>query len=117
HGAAAGGVRFGQLDKSVSRSGEQDHLFGPAAQVEGKQREHVNEFEGEVAVAGRVDTVRRRAVKTQLRGHGLTIDRECRPSYSARSQWTKVRALAAVGEASGIAEKHFHIRQQPMRED
>ena len=81
-----------------------------------EQRKCVDEFDGEVAVAGSVDTVRRRAIKPQFRGHGLTIERERGSGYGARAQRTEICALAAIGEACGVAEKHFYISQQPMRD-
>ena len=81
-----------------------------------EQRERVDEFDGKIAVAGGVDTVCRWAVKPQFHSHGLTIERERRSGHRARSQRTKIRALAAIGQARSVAEKHFHIGQQPMRD-
>ena len=79
--------------------------------MESEQGKRVDEFDGEVAVAGGVHAVRCRAIKTQLRGHGLTIEGERGSGHGARSEWTKVGALAAVREAGGVAEKHFYVGQ------
>jgi hypothetical protein len=51
--------------------------------VECKQRERIDEFDGKIAVAGGVDAIRRRAIKPEFRGHGLTIERERRSSHGA----------------------------------
>ena len=76
HGAAAGGVSLGQMQETVFLRRKQEHLFRPAAQVQGEKRKRVDKFQDEIAVAGGVDAVGGWSCEAELAGHVLAVERQ-----------------------------------------
>ena len=54
--------------------------------------------------------------RTQARRHESAIQRQSCARHGARSQRTYVHTLAAIGKPVAVAQKHFDISQQPMRD-
>src|SRR5690349_14846881 len=67
HGAAARRIRFWWMNESVLLGRKQQHLFRPAAEMKTEQRKRIHEFQREVAIAGRVDTIGSRRGEAKLR--------------------------------------------------
>src|SRR5262249_17993992 len=74
HGTAACGEGLGQRDESVGIGGEQDHLFGPVAQVQHEERERLHELQDEIAIAGGVETVGGGSLESQIMCHERAVE-------------------------------------------
>ena len=79
-------------------------------------RKRSNKLQDEIAIAGGVDAVGGWRIEAQLVGHRAAVERQGRAGHRARAQGTKIQPLAAVGQAVCVAQKHFHVGQQPVRD-
>src|SRR5579864_5264214 len=79
-----------------------------------EQRQCLDEFDREIAIARRVDAVRCRSIEAKFVGHQSTIERESRSRHSTRSQRTEIQPLADVGQPVRVTQKHFNVSEQPV---
>jgi len=116
HGAAASGICFGQLDKSISGRGRTRSSLRPAAKVKREHRQRVDETRWRSHGRwSRPYCLAVGASKPTPAAIRLAIDGERRSRQPPRSQRTKVCTLAAVSKPRGIRGGTFDVGKQPVR--
>jgi hypothetical protein len=84
--------------------------------VHHQQRAGGGEFDGEVAIRDGVQRVFANAVEAELLGDEFAVDRVGGAGQRGGAERQAVDALAAVGEALGVAAEHFEIGQHVVAE-
>ena len=73
------------------------------------QRRRRNEFDREITVRHGVKGILANAVKTQLRCHGLAVDRIAGAGKGRRTQWRAVQPFTTIHHPGFIARQHFNV--------
>ena len=116
HDRRAGGERIGELDEPEFRGRPQREIGGQTREVHACDGRGRQVFEDVVAVAHRVEAVRRHAAESQLARERLAIDRERRAGQRGGSEWQSVGAGRAAGEPLAVALEHEDVGEQVVRE-
>ena len=105
----------GRLQERELLGRPEDPLLGPAREVLGDHRQDERRFEGEIAVARRVQAVGRHAVEAEGLGHVLAVDRQGRAGQGRRAQRQDVEPLPAIGQSVAVAGELLDEGQEVMR--
>ena len=112
HQRRTGGVRVGKLNEGKFRRAPQDQILAEAREVSAAKRNRKEQLGHIITIGDGIHRVACDAVKTELRGDGLTVEVDGRSSQRAGAKRADVEALAAVGEAGFVALEHFDIGEK-----
>jgi len=116
HDRRAGAEGIGNIDEVELRAGPQDHFFGKTRQMHHDQAAGSREFDGEIAVADRIERVGRRAAEAEQVGRHLPVDRVTGAGQCGSAQGHDVETFLAVLQPFVVTAQHFKPGHQVVAE-